>query len=154
MIRRAWAACLACGASIWIAACSLGAAGRTQVGITTIAEVTLVTPQAARSQFHEREDARCRAALPPAEHPFEAWRECMDRSYRLDSAVATLDRTLRAAQAALDAGGADGVRPALPCVARAAREAAEAFREAGISVPQDVTRLLGVNEGVTGGCPE
>lgn len=154
MTRETWASALACGASIWIAACSLGAAGRAQVGITTIAEATLAAPQQARADFHVREDARCRAEYPPDSHRFAEWRECMGRSYRLDAAVGTLDRAVRAAQAALDASGADGARRALPCVARAAAEATEAFREAGLAVPHDVSRLLSVAEGVAGGCGE
>lgn len=153
-LRRTWALTLACVLSVWVAACSLSPQGRAQVGINAIAEATLVVPQDARADFHTREDARCREAFPPVDYPFATWRACMGRSYRLDAAVGTLDAAVRSAQASLDAGDADSVRAALPCVARAAARAADAFREAGLSVPHDVSRLLDVGAGVTGGCAE
>jgi hypothetical protein len=143
-----------CATFVWIAACSLGASGATQVTLNTIAEASLVVPQDTREAFHVREDARCREAFPPGSHPYSAWRDCMERSFWLDASVGTLDATLRAAQASLDAGDSGSVRRALPCVARAAARASDAFREAGLEVPADVSRLLDVGAEVSGGCPE
>jgi len=128
-------------AAILVVVCACG--GSSQTVLSAIAETTLVAPQDMRMRYHEERDRHCRELLPPASHTFDEWQECMAPSYRLDRAVGALDAALRGAQATLDMGGRIDVGGLLAVV----RHAAEAFREAGLPVPDEIDRLLRLEAG-------
>ena len=118
-----------------------GCSGSTrQMTLNTIADVALVETTAAREQYHERRDAHCRSEFPPETSTFNQWRECMEPSYRIDSAVASLDVLLRYLETLgqEDSDWRDAVRGAF----EAAQELHRAYLAAGLPIHPKLARLI------------
>ena len=125
--------------AVHLTACGAGAL---QTTINTVASTTLVETQEMRAQFHVARDLHCREQFPPAEHTFSVWRECMEPSYKIDRAVASLDLALRSAERALQASGESSFEEALPSVLEAARLLVDTLETAGVEVPSEVLAIL------------
>lgn len=121
--------CLACGSA-------------SQNTLNTLASISLLQTQDIRSRVHLELDQSCRREHPPETSTFSDWRECMEPSYVLDRAVLSLDAAMRAAQAALDAGGEDAFLERLPHVIEMAAQLVEILEAFDIEVPEDVTNIL------------
>lgn len=108
---------------------------------------SLVTIDAAGVEVVRAGEARC------AEQPsLDAWRECMAPSYRMERSLRTARGVLLAAEASIDASGADGWLSAAPCIARALAELSGAAEAVGLRIPEGAAELLSVARGVGGAC--
>lgn len=117
-------------------------ASAAQTAITRSADLSLVQTQDIRVKYHEDRDAHCRAEHPPESSVLALWRECMEPSYRLDAAVVVADGAARAAQSALDAAGADGLKAKSGELLRALGALVDVMRELGLDVPSEVSAII------------
>lgn len=147
MITRLLAALLALSAVL------SGCAGRkleeTSRRVLAVSAITIAETEEARISYQEARDRECRE-IPGVTFP--AWRACMEPAYKLDRSVAAYRGILLAAEATVDATGADGWAAIAPCVIEAAENLHEALAEARIPIPEEVGIILSLGGSVAGEC--
>ncbi len=122
---------LALAVAVTCAGCSSG-----QAFVSSQAQYIRGT-QAARFGYYDAEHARC---LEGSES-FEAYGECMTPSRAAASAVDAYAAALESAQAVLTAAGEESFMAMLPCLVRAASDAARALEAARLPIPADVFKV-------------
>ncbi|MEM6367767.1 MAG: hypothetical protein AAF851_05625 [Myxococcota bacterium] len=121
---------------------ALGLAGcagsQIQKGLN-VGAMVLVEASASAADFYEARDSTCRERHPP---PDVTYWQCMEPVDLVRTSRSALDRSLRAAQAGLDAGGRDGFTAQAPCLLEAAEQLALASEAIEDGTPAQIAELL------------
>ena len=107
----------------------------------------LVTADVMGAEEFRIVEARCYG-----EETLSEWRECMRPAFRLEEALRATRAALFAAEAAIDAAGAQGWESAAPCVARALGELGDAGAALGLELPPAAAQLFDLARAVGGAC--
>jgi len=125
-----------------LAAAAVGCDPSARQRVLSANAAVVVETQPAREDFYARAHAVCLAS-----ESFAVYRECMEPSRAMAIAVDTFDRSLRAAQAALDASNQAAFQAMIPDLIRVAAEVVRALEAAGVPVPDAVLQIAALAGG-------
>lgn len=130
------------GSLVVLALVLAGACGSGQRVISAQATV-IRAHQSERFAFYAQLDERCGEESETRDE----YRVCMAPARHIARTADSYARSLRAAQALLDAGDEDGFEAMLPDLVRAAGQLAAALRVAGLPIPAAVSSVLEIGAG-------